>query len=1389
MMKLIYLIVAKSRLLFVCVFVFCAAQMFSAGVPHLQFSSLTTSDGLPTNEVTRVFQDSEGFMWFATRYGLCKYDGYEVRVYKSNLNTPGLLTSNSITCVADDRKGNIWFGTANGMCALNKKTGKIKKYFLSKVKQNSICEVLVTRRGQIWIATDEGMALLDTTKDRFEILDGRQTRNILSSKSCKSIYEDRDGDIWIGTWDNGLFRYSPKEHRYYEYPRVNERNSVHVIWQDSDGKMWLGTWDCGLVRVDNPKDMKNVRFTTYRHDASNPASLSDNIIYSIVGDSLSGTMWVGTRSGWSIMSLDRPGEFTNSKQGLPMNSIPSDEVNSLCVGRSGMVWLGTIGGGVLLCDPRRPLFESHRLNFSAEEIPSTSVRSVFADSKRNIWIGVGSYGLARQDAKTGKLSFFSSIPEFSGIKEVPTINTILARRDGSIWFGTYNGGVLRYKEGEKVVSLEIEGFSSASDRCITALFEDSRKNCWIGSMGGLCVLFSDGRTYHFGRMSFGDGKGYLDWYNVKDIEEDSDGSVWIATANKGIIHIKGNLKQPDSLQFENFSYDNGCIASNSATCLLRDRANRLWAGTEGGGLYLYNRSSNRFETKNDEYKILGDIAASIEEDEKGCIWVGTNVGLVKIDVKSDSFADVRVYTTVDGLLDNFFLPRASCKCGNELIFGNNKGYNRFNPAVLSEVKADVPFYITDIKIFNRSLDSYPEKERMDMSPIQPTFSDCIRIPWKYNNFSIEFASLTYKDPARVRYAYKLEGFDHDWQYTDASRRFATYNNLNSGTYTFLLRASNENGIWSNDVKRMRVVILPPFYATWWAYCIYALLVAAAIWYVYRVGKRRIERENAQKLKEMERKKSDEVNAAKLQFFTNVTHELLTPLTIISATIDELKLRAPGYQDLYSVAGHNISKLIRLLRQILEFRKADTGNLKLRVSEGDIARFVSEEAESFRPLLAKKSIQLNVVCSPTQIEGYFDTDKLDKILYNLLSNAAKYNQGGGHIDVSVSLMAQRGCRWVEIRVKDDGPGISKEKQMNLFKRFYEGDYRKFKTEGTGIGLSLTRDLVQLHKGAISVESEEGKGAEFIVQFPIDRSEYAEEQIDDTSASPLAADRVKYEASGMPSAEEVENQEALENAPTVLIVEDNDELRNLMFRLLKRDYNVLTASNGVKALDVLSGKEVDLVVSDIMMPEMDGIALCRHIKGELELSHIPVILLTAKNKDEDRAEAYEVGADAFISKPFNLQVLHARIRNLLKYRENIASKFKNQLVFEMKDMDYTSIDEDFLQRAIDCVNRHLDDGEFDQQQFVDEMGTSKSTLYKKLKSLTGLNTSAFIRNIRMKAASRIMEEKGMSLRISELAYSVGFNDPKYFSSCFKKDFGMLPTEYLEQLAAKKGTASGL
>lgn len=1332
-----------------------------ADLLKLNFKNLSTTDGFPTNEVQKVFQDREGFMWFATRNGLCKYDSYQITVYNTSQLNSHHLPDNNIFCLADDSDGNLWIGTYNGISRLNKRLGTFEAIEIQNSTNKTVSSILVTNNHDILIGLDDGLFRYDPLKNAFTHHSQQRLGNISLNAPVKSIIEDSNGEIWIGTWSDGLYRYSSSTNTFNVYPQLNQRNSAHIIYEDSRQNIWVGSWEGGLHLLQNPYDIENLQWKTFRHDANDPTSLSDDIVYDISEDINTNSLWIGTRSGLSILECDNPSTFINYSTTHETNKLPTNEINSIVSDIKGNIWIGSIGGGVLFTYTERSKFDFFEVNLP--EIPTASVRSIFVDHDDNMWLGIGTYGIVMFDQAANQSFSQFEIPEFKEAVQNTTYD-IKQKDSGEILFGTYGGGLWVYEKGKPITSYVESNCNFISDNRIRSIYIDSNQNSWIGTQYGLGVWRNNNEGFMFDEIVI-DGK-HLDQSSMIDITEDDTKKIWVATINNGIISIEGDFDNFENFTFKNYTSENKKINSNTITSLLHDNSGRLWAGAESGQLYLYDNATDSFINKSPKFSILGTLISSIQEDKEGNLWIGTNIGLVRLSFNDNSeLTNYRVYTTADGLLDNFFIPKSSFYHINELFFGGYKGLSRFKPDQINTDIDSTLFYITDIRVLNTPFSTLKEETAHKISKQMPSFTERITIPHKYNNFSIHFATLNYKNPELNRYAYKLEGFDNDWRYTDSNHNIAYYNNLPAGKYTFHLRATTQNGVWNDEIKELRVNVLPPFWLSWWAYIIYFFTFAIIIYVLYRNAVNRINLRNQLRYSEMEQAKTEELNHAKLQFFTNVTHEFLTPLTIISATIDELRYSSPRNDGMYETLSLNINRLTRLLQQILEFRKAESGNLKLRVSHGNVSEFIRNSIEAFYPLIKKKKIHISFVSDPEDIHGLFDIDKLDKILYNLISNAVKYVKEGGAIRITLNYSDDNRDH-IKIIVKDEGAGISSEDQKILFTRFYEGQYRKHNTTGTGIGLSLVRDLTALSHGSVSVKSELGLGSEFKVILPIDISYFNDSEID------------SYEISKSKELEDADTNSSVKRH-TVLVVEDNEDILELIQKLLSRDYQVITSHNGKDALLVLEHEKIDIIVTDIMMPEMDGIELCKLLKNNIDYSHIPLIILTAKSEEKDRALAYETGADAFISKPFNLNVLHARIRNLLKSRERIATDFKSQFVFEIKDLNITNLDEEFLQNAIDCVNLHLDDPSFDQQQFSEEMNVSRSTLYNKLKTLTGLNTSMFITNIRLKAACQIMDQN-KNIRISDLAYAVGFNDPKYFSSCFKKEFKMRPTEYIDRFS---------
>lgn len=1328
------------------------------------FKPLSTTINFPTNEVRKLYQDSEGYIWISTYNGLLRYDGYSIVMYKPDGVNHGRSIDSFVNIVTEDKNNNLWIGTHNGLYVLHKVTDEIEKIVSPVLQVCNIEAILFSRNGDLWVGGNKGLFRRKAGKQSFELEKG---------VDVKSVIEDNRGHIWIGTWADGLLRFDPSKQEFYSYLGINPNNSSHVLFQDEAENIWVGTWRYGLVKLVNAYDMEHFSFRTYVHNDRDEHSLLDNIIYSIVQDRTSKKIWIGSRSGVSIMESDEAnGSFTNFKPGDRQYDLPFNEVNNLMCSNDGLMWVGMLGGGVCTVNTGKSRFNYDPLECMRTYCPTSSVRSVFQSDNRLIWMGIMGYGLVCYDREKQVVTPYREHPVLRKMNYTSTVNDILYRRStGELCFATWDDGVWFYDEkGGKAHVLNTYTHPELNDICIYSLLEDTHGNLWIGTRSGVYVLDTKQKLHSLDEL-LPDTNQVLPQISIFKMVEDKEGFIWIATSNKGVWRVDTS---GEKYNVKFYSPTDNSLSTVGAMSLCVDGYNRVWVGTNGNGLDLYDREEDRFKSVLNTYFLGGDVVFSMLEDSDHTLWLTTNSEMYHIDLPLDGSAPrVRTYTVDDGLQDHIFNRNSCFKTkDDELFFGGFRGLNSFIPRNMLQDTVSSPVVITDIKIHNLSLRSLPYEEQKNIAGNKAIdFIESITLSYQENNFSIDFSILNYINPELNRYLYKLEGYDKNWISVGAGRRFAYYNNLPAGTYTFCVKGANQNGIWSPEVRRLQITILPPPWLSWWAYCMYGIAFIALAGYAYHIVKNRIRMKQAIEMGKIERQKMEEINHAKLQFFTNITHELLTPLSIISASVDELKQELPTGSQVCSVISNNTSRLIRLIQQILEFRKVENGKLRLKVSYGNISLFLKKSVSAFIPLVKKQKLS---ICfeGKDEYSGYFDVDKLDKIAYNLLSNAAKYTPEGGIITVCQQYDEAKGL--FTFSVNNPGAVIPKERLDHLFERFYEGEYRKFHTIGTGIGLSLTKDLVMLHHGTIRVFSNKEDGNTFVVEIPLYCSSYSSDEMDESTEN---LDYPVLTASGEDNEDGqyagITNEK--NDLPVILLVEDNEELLALMVRLLQGKYHILKAGNGVEALALLETEEVDLIVSDIMMPQMDGIELCKQVKTRFETCHIPLILLTAMTSDEDQVTGYESGADGYICKPLRLSILFAKIDNLLKKQKRMGVDFRKQLVFEAKELNYTSLDETFIQKAVDCVNAHLSECDFEHAQFIAEMGMSRTTLADKLKLLTGLTPSAFISNVRLQAACRLIDEK-KKIRINDLAYAVGFNDPKYFSSCFKKKFGLSPTEYM-------------
>ena len=1348
----------------------------------IQFEHLTSQDGLATNSVFSIVQDNKGFLWFGTYDGLNRYDGYKITAYKTIEGDTTSISENNIRTICKDDKGNLWIGTwYSGLNKFDLITEKFTRYQhdadnLSSISSNNIISLCCDKSGNIWIGTSNGgLNKFDPINDKFLCYKNNpDDPSSISGNSIYSIYEDRNGTLWIGTDAGGLNKFNRESETFTSFKsnaadsKSISSNNVTSIFEDRNSSLWIGTATGGL----NKFDRESGKFERYPNTPS--SSTFSSYIWTIFEDS-EGTLWIGTDgAGLSVFNRQNK-EFIWYKQSSNNpKSLNDNTIISICEDRTGNLWFGTWNGGVNKFSKTEKKFITIVHNpDDPNSLSGNSIYPVFEDRFGDLWIGTDVNGLNRISKKTNKFTRFFNQPDDPNSISSNTTYSICEDIFGNLWIGTTDGLNRFDRNTNKFAHFKNipNDPSSICNNAISQMFLDSKGDLWIGvANGGLDKLVKGSTGFIHYKPDPKNPKS-ISPQTIFAINEDQSGNLWVGTNGGGLSMLDKNKEE--FIHFKNDPGNSFSISNNSVSVIHRDKNGTLWIGTNGGGLNKYNPKDKTFIRFREKDGLPNEMICGILEDDAGNLWISTYKGVSKFNPQTEKFKNFGVE---DGLQGNEFNTWAFCKSkSGRMYFGGTNGLSYFHPDSLKDNLVIPPVVITDFQLLHKPVQiGYdPNWER---TILQTSIAETKQIDLKYddNIISLEFSALDFNNPERNQYTYILEGFDKNWTRTTAKRRFVTYTNLDPGEYTFRVKGSNNDEIWNEAGTSLKIIIHPPWWATWWSYILYgfvSILIFASSTRFYLNRQRmktqlELEHEHAKKLEEVDKMKSN--------FYANISHEFRTPLMLILGPVEKLlsKVKEEDNQKQAGLIKGNAKRLLTLINQLLDLSRLEAGKLKLKASFGNIAQFVKGLAMEFESIAERKDISLKVLMEKEFVEAYFDKEKLEKIITNLLSNAFKFTPSGGRITVKLS---ETSTNQVEIIIRDSGIGIPKSELTKIFDRFYQVDGSHTREhEGTGIGLALTKELVELHKGNIFVDSVEGHWTEVKLNFPLGREHLTDAEIIDAGDFEMhKIENVEELAKSDSEAEELLNDNLIDKT-IVLIVEDNSDVREYIKDALMETYHVEEAANGEQGLRKAEKFIPDLIVSDIMMPKMDGYEMTRQLRQNDKTSHIPIILLTAKSDKDSRLEGLGLGADDYLIKPFDSDELLARIKNLIETRRRLQEKFGTgaAILKKPEKANLSCLDEQFMNRIMMVVDEHLAEEEFSIEEFGKDVGMSRSQMHRKLKALTGKSASVYLRTVRLVKAKQLIEEKKGT--ISEISYQVGFSSPAYFSRCFKDEFGFTPSE---------------
>lgn len=1170
------------------------------------------------------------------------------------------------------------------------------------------------------------------------------------------------------------FVYNPATKIFRQYlnnPRDSSSlsaNSVTDVKQDKQGIIWVGT-EQGLSRL-HPDGSG---FRNYAHKEADTATISSSLIHCI-GDGEDGTLWVGTERGLNILDI-KTGAITKSVYDYRnVHGLTSEGIKSIYIDRRGICWLGTIRGGINKYDRNLNLFNLISSNpFDPFGLNAPVVTSFAEQQDGQIFVGTEGGGLCLFDPRSKQFKHINLRSQRPGSDNHLVIRSLKITTDNRLLIGTISDGLFVFKPYDGTYKQLLRGNrpDELNSNEIYCIREDSKGNWWLGTNGaGIDIMNKSGRVicrYTPTPTDATDKKLPFNGF-IRDIVEDNDGEIWIATHGGGMA--KYNLQ---TSSFTVYTTMNSRLPNDKVLSVLQDHRGYIWACTFGGGLCEVNKKTGKLSVFSEEEGLQNNSVYKIVEDHAGLLWVSSNKGLSSLEPVSKKINNYNYYNGVQR--NNFFPGAGLLTKSGAVYFGGLEGFNYINPQYLRKNENIPAVILTDLKISNQSVSPSTD------GPINENISVAHEINLGVKqNFALSYVGLNYTAPGQNQYAYKLDGFDKDWNFVGSST-VAHYTNLDPGSYIFRIKASNNDGIWSKGNTTIRVIIHPPFWRTLYAYVFYGIFFASLVLYLRHKSIEKIKRRFKLEQVRKEEERLHEIDQLKIKFLTNLSHEFRTPISLILGPLDKLISQEENvWRSAHlKMIKRNGKRLLNLVNQLLDFRKMEEHELKLQTTEGELISFVRDVFDSFRDLAERKKIAFIFHPYIDNLSVWFDRDKIERILFNLLSNAFKFTLEGGRITLLVEQTVKDPRApdkvWVLIKVTDSGIGIAPDKKEKIFERFFQNaTSASILNQGSGIGLSITKEFVSMHGGKIEVESEEGKGTSFKVYLPFTCRQYSEIML--SPAGLLFENSVQEPLARQPDIESKADVPEASNLPALLLVEDNDDFRFYLKENLRLYYKVFEAANGKEGWQKALSVHPQLIVSDISMPYMDGIELCKKLKADKRTNHIPVILLTALTGEKEQLKGLETGANDYITKPFNFELLNSKIKNLLTLKDTFKSTFSRQINVLVPTQEVQPENEKLLGNLMLYLEENLADKQLSVEMISRHLGMSRSTLYNKLFELTGQTPVEYIRSIKLDKAMFLLEKSNMN--IAQIAYSVGFATPKYFAKSFKAKFNILPSDYINK-----------